>query len=196
MTNIYPQILNAFVLIHHIKASAGLYVRKTITICKQGLNPCRATAVLSFKPNVGQITGFHRSQLLRPLFCQCHNEPGSLVLLDSTPWEGVGSPVKNFDLCVWFCQCEVKRRCQGGECVLFAHVQTCRMDDTDGISLRLTFLRTLCLCVWTDMETLARLNRHLTEWRRGLRLSPESCMNRGCERLAEKVGGSVEIRSV
>jgi len=161
-----------------------------ITICKQKIHPLWAivmachlnTAVfralwsidlLTVQKNRASPFLYRLGQLCLP----CNKEPGSLVLCVTIKMF-ISQSLRGCWVCcqeLWFCECVCvdsyglpvwsEKGCQGGESMLFAHVQTCRMDeDTDGISLWWTFLQTSPLCVWRDMETSARMDRHPIEW--------------------------------
>lgn len=167
--------------------------------CKQCSYPCCTMAGgLSFKQKVGQRTGFHRSRFLRPLCFQCHNEPGSLVLWDFYTMRGCWVSCQE----LWFV-CVVLPVWSEKTLPGWWMRAVCLCPDLqNGWGHRWDLLSGWlfsgpCVSVfgqtwkpwlgWTGIS----LNGGET-----LRLSAESCMNRGCERQAEKVGGSVEVRSV
>lgn len=94
-------------------------------------------------------------------FSRCHREPGSLVLrVSAKMFIPLNSWVRVFCLlspsliqrvCGDSNSLTVgsEKGCHGSESRLFAHVQTSRMDeDTDGFSLRWTFLLNQPLCGW------------------------------------------------
>lgn len=96
-----------------------------------------------------------------PRFSRCQREPGSLVLrVSAKMFIPLNSWLRMFCLlspsliqsvCRESNGLTVRREkgCHGSESRLFAHVQTSRMDeDTDGFSLRWTFLLSRPVCGW------------------------------------------------
>lgn len=99
--------------------------------------------------------------LFFPRFSRCQREPGSLVLrVSAKMFIPLNSWLRMFCLlspsliqrvCGESNGLTVRREkgCHGSESRLFAHVQTSRMDeDTDGFSLRWTFLLSRPVCGW------------------------------------------------
>lgn len=99
--------------------------------------------------------------LFSPRFSRCQREPGSLVLrVSAKMFIPLNSWLRMFCLlspsliqrvCGESNSLTVRREkgCHGSESRLFAHVQTSRMDeDTDGFSLRWTFLLSQPVCGW------------------------------------------------
>lgn len=154
-----------------------------ITICKDQIYPhCTIVESLPFQSSVYQSASscqyLQTSQrALLPAPQRARKSPYACNDFNAHPsrfvrWSWVCRQEHWFKMCVCVCvwtqnglPVQSENGCQGGESKLFAHVQTCRMDeDTDGISLWRTFLLSSPLCVWRDMETSAGMDRHLIEW--------------------------------
>lgn len=140
-----------------------------------------------------------------PYACSDFNVHPSRFMIVRWSWVCRQEPWFKVCVCVWTqngLPVQTGNGCQGGESKLFAHVQTCRMDeDTDGISLWEDFsseLASLCL----ERHGNLGWNGQASYWmREDLGLSPKMVWM-GNGRQAAKVlcvgvgGRFVEMRSV